>query len=266
MAQLVSTSWVAERAGQRDFLLIDARRPMKYLSGHLPGAINLPAYKAFGADGALLPPDELAAWIGAAGIIDSAAPIIYDSPEGQNAAMAAWILEYLGREDVYVMSAFYEQWKLEGREVLYRPVDARSVTFSWHACPALRATLAEVREAQGAQLADFRSVEEFSGERDMDNHPGHIPGAINLVWRELANPPSALLRSPDELEALIEKAGLSRDRPVITYCRSGPRAALGYFALQQLGYSVRLFDGSWMQWARAKLPAETSGASGAPAN
>ena len=54
MARLVSTSWVAERLGQRGFLIIDPRRPMKYLSGHLPGAVNLPAYKAFGADGALL--------------------------------------------------------------------------------------------------------------------------------------------------------------------------------------------------------------------
>ena len=53
MARLVSTSWVAERLGQRGFLIIDPRRPMKYLSGHLPGAVNLPAYKAFGADGAL---------------------------------------------------------------------------------------------------------------------------------------------------------------------------------------------------------------------
>ena len=256
MARLVSTSWVSDRLSSRGFVPIDPRRPMKYLSGHLPGAINLPVYKAFGADGALLPPAQLASWIGNAGIGDGALPIIYDSPEGQNAAMTAWIFEYLGREEVHVMGAFYEQWKLEGREVLYRPVEARSAAFNWRERPALRATIGQVREARGVQLADFRSAEEFSGERDMDNHPGHITGAINLVWRRLADPPSALLRSPDELQKLIEAAGLTRDRPVIAYCRSGPRAALGYLALQQLGYDVRLFDGSWMQWARANLPAE----------
>jgi thiosulfate/3-mercaptopyruvate sulfurtransferase len=251
---------VSDRLRQGGFVLIDPRRPMKYLSGHLPGAINLPVYKAFGADGALPPPDQLAAWIGSAGLGDGAAPIIYDSPEGQNAAMAAWILEYLGHDEVHVMGAFYEQWKLEGREVLYRPVEARPAVFSWHERPALRATLAEVREARGVQLADFRSAEEFNGERDMDDHPGHIPRAINVVWRGLANPPSELLRSPDELGRLIESAGLAKDKPVIAYCRSGPRAALGYLALKQLGYDVRLFDGSWMQWASAKLPAETSAA------
>ena len=64
MARLVSTSWVTERLGQRGFLIIDPRGPMKYLSGHLPGAVNLPAYKAFGADGALMAPAELAGSIG----------------------------------------------------------------------------------------------------------------------------------------------------------------------------------------------------------
>ena len=46
MARLVSTSWVADRLGQRGFVMVDPRRPMKYLSGHLPGAINIPVYKA----------------------------------------------------------------------------------------------------------------------------------------------------------------------------------------------------------------------------
>ena len=257
MARLVSTSWVGERLGQRGSVIVDPRRPMKYLSGHLPGAINIPAYRAFGADGALLPPEQLADWIARTGLGDPTAPIIYDSPEGQNAAMIAWILEYLGRDDVYVMDAFFEQWKAEGREVLYRPVEGNSASFSWHENPAIRATLPDVREAHGVQFADFRSHEEFTGERDMDNYPGHIPGAINLVWRELANP-AALLRPSEELERLAANAGLRKDQSVIAYCRSGQRAALGYLALKHLGYDVRLFDGSWAQWAKAQLPATTN--------
>jgi 3-mercaptopyruvate sulfurtransferase SseA len=42
----------------------------------------------------------------------------------------------------------------------------------------------------------------------------------------------------------------------VAYCRSGPRAALGYLALTQTGYDARLFDGSFAQWARAGLPVE----------
>ena len=100
--------WLAERLGQHEFTLIDARRPMKYLSGHLPGAINIPAYKAFGPEGRLLGPESLADLIGNAGLGDDSMAVIYDSPEGQNAAMLAWILEYLGHADIRVVEAFFE--------------------------------------------------------------------------------------------------------------------------------------------------------------
>src|SRR5713101_5619723 len=103
MAKLVAPAWVAERIGTREITLVDPRRPMKYLAGHLPGAINVPTYKTFDDDGTLLAPEALAALIGGAGLGDEATPVLYDSPEGQNAAMLAWILEYLGRIDVHVV-------------------------------------------------------------------------------------------------------------------------------------------------------------------
>src|SRR2546428_12922107 len=120
MAKLVSMEWVAERLGQTGFTLLDPRRPMKYLSGHLPGATNIPVYKAFGADGLLLTPELLARFLGDAGFGDDSGAVLYDSPEGQNAAMLAWILEYLGRSDVYLMDSFFDAWKGEGREVVYK--------------------------------------------------------------------------------------------------------------------------------------------------
>jgi 3-mercaptopyruvate sulfurtransferase SseA len=43
----------------------------------------------------------------------------------------------------------------------------------------------------------------------------------------------------------------------VAYCRIGPRAALGYLALSQLGIGVRLYDGSFAQWSRTALPVET---------
>ncbi|MGH7934994.1 MAG: sulfurtransferase [Candidatus Binataceae bacterium] len=256
MAKLVASVSVAERLGTSKVTLIDPRRPMKYLSGHLAGAINVPAYKAFGTDGKLLAPNELSAWIGGAGLGDSVTPVLYDSPEGQNAAMLAWILEYLGRTDVEVMDAFFEQWKAEGREVLYKPVEAPTRHFTVHLNPAIRATLAEVREQSQLKLVDFRSAEEFTGARDTDGHPGHIPGAANIVWRDLARPPARLLAPRDQLERMFADASVRPGEKIIAYCRSGPRAALGYLALRELGYDVQLYDGSYAEWASSGLPVE----------
>jgi thiosulfate/3-mercaptopyruvate sulfurtransferase len=257
MAELVGADWVAARLENPAFTMVDPRRPMKYLSGHLPGAINLPVYKLFGADGRLPAPAALADFIGAAGLGDDSKPVLYDSPEGQNAAMLSWILEYLGHPSVRVMDAFFEAWKANGREVLYKPVEAPARPLSVRTNPAIRATLAEVHGVQGLKFVDFRSREEFIGERSLGpDTRGHIPGAVNLVWRDLASLPDLLLKPNDQIQRILDDAGLAHADKIIAYCRSGPRAALGYLAMRQLGYDVRLFDGSWAEWSAAGLPAE----------
>ena len=257
MAKLVDAEWVAARLESKEIVVVDPRRPMKYLLGHLPGAINIPMYKAFGADGKLLAPAALADFIGGAGLGDFATPVLYDSPEGQNAAMLAWTLEYLGRRDVVILDSYYENWKGKGREVRYRPVTGPATKFTARENPAIRATLAEVRDCAAAKLVDFRSHEEFSGERAIgDDAPGHIPGAVNIVWRDLASPPDRILAPAEKIAMLFAAAGIKRDDRVVAYCRSGPRAALGYLALKEAGFDARLFDGSYAEWTGNGSPAE----------
>lgn len=257
MAKLVSMDWVGERLGRRDLLVIDARRAMKYLSGHLPGAVNIPAQRTFGADGRLLQPQALAELIGSAGLGDELTPIIYDSPEGQNAAMLTWVLEYLGRTNVHVLESFFEAWKASGREVLYKPVIQPGRTFSVNLQPSLRASLDDIRDGHDLSVVDFRSREEYAGTSTIgEDRAGHIPGAANIVWRDLGISGERLLKPGDELGRIASAAGVNRGGKVIAYCRSGPRAALGYLALSQLGIEVRLFDGSFAAWSRAGLPTE----------
>ena len=47
MLTFVDTAWVAERIDSVEILLLDPRRPMKYMQGHLKNAVNLPAYGDF---------------------------------------------------------------------------------------------------------------------------------------------------------------------------------------------------------------------------
>src|SRR5713101_9485021 len=199
MVTFVSAEWVATRLDAADMLLLDPRRPMKYLQGHLKNAVNLPVFRAFGVDGKLLPPDDLTRWIGAAGLDEKKAPILYDSPEGQNGAMLAWILEYLGRADVHLLDVFYERWVVEKREVFYKPVEAVPKAFASRVNPQLRVTLDELRAHSPVRFIDFRSKEEYTGERDTDGKPGHLPGAANIVWRDLTGQSQAVLGSREKI-------------------------------------------------------------------
>jgi len=256
MVTFVSSDWVAERVDSPDILLLDPRRPMKYMQGHLKNAVNLPVFRAFDVQGKLLSPNELARWVGAAGLDESKTPVVYDSPEGQNGAMLAWILEYLGRTDVRMLNVFYERWTAEKREVFYKPVEATVRTFTPRVNPQIRVTLDDLRTRPPVKLIDFRSQDEYTGKRDMDGKPGHFPGAVNIVWRDLGGPSQAVLAPAEKIEQLLSAAGIGRGDQIVAYCRSGPRASLGYLALRQYGYSVRLYDGSYAEWVRNGMPVE----------
>ena len=256
MATFVSADWVAERIGQPGYLVIDPRSAMRYLMGHLRDAVSVPYKKLQAPDGRLGPPEQLAAAFGDAGLGDDVTPILYDHQDGRNVAMAAWVLEYLGRSDVHIMDLRYEAWKDEGREVLYRPVATQAATFSFNLNTGIRATLDDVANAGSATLVDARSHEEYRGEFEMDHRPGRIPGAISLPHNELVGSDTRLLAGQETLRERLTAAGITEGKPAIVYCRSGIRASVTWLALTQMGCYVTLYDGSYAEWMDSDQPVE----------
>ena len=253
MATLVSADWVQERLGTPGFVVIDPRSAMRYLMGHLRLAVSMPFKKLSDAQGMLLPDSQLACAVGAMGLGDRAAPVLYDSHDGRNAAMLAWVLEYLGRDDVQIMDVTYQYWVDQGREVFYRPVEAQPQKFSSQPNPELRVSLADISPGSGAKVVDLRSEDEFHGNTEMDERPGHVPGSLNIVWSELAGDGGQLLCAEDKARSLLEAAGVHPGDRVIAMCRSGVRAALGSLAWRRLGYDVRLYPESFLEYMASGL-------------
>ena len=257
MTAFVSADWVSEHIGRPGYLIIDPRSAMRYLMGHLRGAVSVPFKKLQGPDGRLGPPEQLAAAFGDVGLGDDIVPLLYDHQDGRNAAMAAWVLEYLGRTDIHIMDPLFETWKEQGREVLYRPVPTEPQPFTPHLDPSIRAALDDAANPAGAKLLDTRSPEEFRGEAEMDHRPGHIPGAVNLPHLEMSGSGGNLLIDPALLQEKLSAAGVTPEDSVITYCRSGVRASLAYLSMKNAGYDVRLYDGSYAEWMDSGRDVET---------
>ncbi|MGN6030572.1 MAG: sulfurtransferase, partial [Thermomicrobiales bacterium] len=70
-----------------------------------------------------------------------------------------------------------------------------------------------------------------------------------IPWGQACNE-DGTFKSYDELKALYEGKGITRDRPVIAYCRIGERSSHTWFVLTYLlGYdNVRNYDGSRTEW------------------
>ena len=123
--------------------------------------------------------------------------------------------------------------------------------------------LAQLRgflRAGDVALVDARSPEEFTGAQVRGSRGGHIPGAVNIEWNKTMKS-DGTFRSIDELQRLFQRANISRDTSVITYCQTGVRGAHEWFVLKYLlGFeNVSLYEGSWEEWsAKSDLPISTA--------
>ena len=256
MVSFVSADWVGERLGAAGFVVIDPRSAMRYLMGHLQLAVSVPYKKLSDTQGRLLPDSQLAEALGRMGLGDSDTPVIYDGHDGRNAAMLAWVLEYLGRDDVHIMDITFQRWVDDGRDIFYRPVEANSQSFSARPAPQLRAALDDVSANSGAKVLDLRSRDEFDGDDEIDERPGHVPGSLNIEWSELAGDDGQLLCTKDKARGLLEAAGVRPGDPIVAMCRSGVRASLGSLAWRRLGYDVRLYPESYLEYMASGLAVE----------
>jgi thiosulfate/3-mercaptopyruvate sulfurtransferase len=99
-------------------------------------------------------------------------------------------------------------------------------------------------ELEGLRLLDARAPERFRGEVEpVDPVAGHIPGAVNVPFAELA--PGGRFLDPGELRAQLG------DEPFVAYCGSGVSACNLLVAAELAGVEARLYPGSWSEWVAA---------------
>ena len=245
-------------------LLIDLRPAEEFCANHLPGAVHL---DLFGISCIDTDPAPLRAffWIiehllASRGVSSERGVVVYDDTSGIRAARAFWFLEFFGHQDVRLLDGGYQLWARRGYPVTQKAVKPQQTDWTGTRHDRILASWQTVRQMldkPGALVVDTRSDGEYCGTTVRAARGGAIPGAIHLEWTQnLA--PDGTFKPVRDLAQMYERAGITRDREVVTYCQGGYRAAHSYLALRLIGYpNVRNYVGSWKEWGdRVDLPIE----------
>lgn len=245
-------------------LLVDVRPVENYCENHLPNAVHL---DLFGISSIDTDPAPLKAffWIiehllASRGVSNDVAVVVYDEMSGIRAARAFWFLEFFGHPNTRVLDGGFNAWIRNSLPVTQHAPKPTPANWTGTRDETILAGWRDVKARLGRAdtvIVDTRSDGEYCGTTVRAARGGAVPGAVHLEWtNNLAADGS--FKSTDDLKQMYERAGITPDREVVTYCQGGYRAAHSYLALRLLGYPrVRNYIGSWKEWGdRVDLPIE----------
>lgn len=266
---LISPTECAERTGltgrpPRPTVMIDLRPTEQFAAGHLPGAVHLDLFGVSLIDTAPAPLDAflwmIAHLLVSRGVSADRTAVVYDEQSGIRAARAFWFLEFFGHPDARVLDGGLGGWQRAELPTTTEVTVPQKGEWVVGRCDERLATYKDVESSlglEGVVILDTRSDGEYRGTNVRARRGGAIPGAVHIEWtRNLAE--DGGFKTASELRDLYERAGVTSDKEVISYCQGGYRAAHSYLALRLLGYPrVRNYIGSWKEWGdREELPIE----------
>ncbi len=245
-----------------------------YATEHIPGARFLDVKQIAVSRGGLtnqVPSiARLRTAYGGEGVSDSSRVVVYGAPLA--AARAFVTLDVLGLGGrTALLDGGERVWREEGRG-LSGGTQASATSAGSGGSPGSvggkaqpgrvvdAAWVEEHRTHPGVVLLDARGADQYSGQVAGEGvpRPGHIPGAHDLDWhRTIVSLDRPRLKDAGTLRALFRGAGAEPGDTIVAYCRTGMEASFLYYVARYLGYTARLYDGSFLDWSRhPDLPVE----------
>lgn len=250
MPTIVPTSWLNEHIDDPRVVVVDVRSKIVFRHGHIKDSVNLPVMEKFFKDDFFMPDIEfLRKTFSKAGIDQDSLVVVYDGGVFVWASRLYWVLEVLGHKNVGILEVGYPNWKDAKlpTQILVTPAPRKEFI------PRIDSTkvatkLSTLVSIGKKSIIDGRLKNHYDGRESLSKRFGHIPTAEN--YRCTNNFEASNIGNKIKDLKVLSKMykGVPKDKDVIVYCDGGPEAALNYVIMQELGYKVAVYDGSWFEW------------------
>ena len=288
--QLVSADWVKEiidgnvppeHDGNKTVIVHSHYRNREaYLSGHIPGAIDMDTLSLESAETwNRRSPEEIKRALEQHGITFDTTVIMYGKfmwPDNDDdfpgsaaghigAIRNAMIMMYAGVKDVRVLNGGFQSWKDANFETSTDDVQKIPVKDFGDQIPANPEIIVDVPEAKemikakDADIVCTRSWPEYIGEVSGYNYidkKGRIPGAIfgncgtDAYHMENYRNVDHTIREAQEVVEIWREVGVTPDKHLAFYCGTGWRGSEAFYNAWLMGWPrVSVFDGGWFEWS-----------------
>lgn len=270
---LVTPQQLARELSDPSLVLLQVGPPDDYDAGHIAGARliqmqDLAAPRDESKPSLELPDEaELRSRLEKLGIGDDSKVVVIPGADwGSPATRIVWTLQTAGLgQSTRLLDGGSTAWKRAGLPLTNaKPAAARPGRLTR---AADRSVVVDHEWMQahlgkpGVRIIDGRAPMFYSGPGMRDHAAGHLPGARNIPFNTLMDDSLKVLPRA-ELQRIFAEAGVQHGDTVAAYCHIGQQATVVILAARILGHPVRLYDGSYTDWEKRKLPVENPNPTG----